>query len=530
MVVSEAPIASRVGAEVLMDGGNAFDAAVATAFALAVVYPAAGNLGGGLFIVARLEGDRAVALDARETAPAAATRDMFLGDDGEPMEASLVGHRASAVPGSVAGLWEVHRRYGTLPWRRLVAPAIRLAADGYPLDSMQALYTRHHGPRLARDPASAAIHLPSGDPLQEGDTLRNPHLAATLRRIAERGAAGFYQGETADLLVAEMRAGGGIISHQDLEQYRPVWREPVDFDYRGHRVISMPPPSSGGLTLAITAKILEAYDLAQTGWHRPQTIHLIAEALRRAFADRNHFLGDPDFVSVPATRLLSAAHIHEHRASISPDSATPSSSFARRYGAGEEGTNTTHLSVVDGEGNMVALTTTLNIGYGSGITVTGAGFLLNNEMDDFTAKPGAPNAAGLVTGRANEIAPGKRPLSSMTPTIVLDPHGSPLLVTGGSGGPFIISGVFQVISNVVDFQMPSAFVVSAPRLHHQHLPDRLFIERWGFDPEVRASLEQLGHAIGDVGGPFAITPSLLRRGGRWYGLVDPRVGGSADGH
>lgn len=527
MVVSEAPLASRVGADVLRQGGNAFDAAVATAFALAVVYPAAGNLGGGSFVVTRTHAGEIAALDAREAAPMAATREMYLGTDGKPTDGSRVGHLASGVPGAVAGLWELHRRYGTLPWHSLVAPAVRLAEEGFPLDSMQALYSAAHAPRLAQHPASAAIYLPDGEPLGRGEMLRNPDLAATLSRISEKGSEGFYEGRTADLLVDEMRRGGGIITHEDLKRYRARWREPVVFDYRGHRVVSMPPPSSGGVTLGILANILAGYDLRASGWHQPESLHLLAEAMRRAFADRNHYLGDSDFVSVPRDRLLSEAHAKDRRSSISPSRATPSLEVTPGRGAEPEGKNTTHVSIVDDRGNTVALTTSLNLGYGSAITVTGAGFLLNNEMDDFATGPGLPNAAGLITGDANAIAPEKRPLSSMTPTIVLDRDGVPLLVTGGSGGPFIISAVFQVLSNVVDFGMSGPAAVGAPRIHHQHYPDRLFLEERGFAPELKEALEQKGHSVAVLDDWFGITPSLLRRGGRWQGLVEPRVGGAA---
>lgn len=527
MVVSEAPLASRVGADVLGDGGNAYDAAVATAFALAVVYPAAGNLGGGTFVIARTSAGEIAALDARETAPLHATAEMYLGGDGTATEDSRVGHRASGVPGAVMGLWELHRRYGSLPWPRLVAPAIRLAEEGFPLDSMQTLYTAGHASRLAEHPATAAIYLRRGTPLARGDLLRNRDLAATLRRVSEKGPDGFYDGETADLLVAEMRRGGGIITHEDLSRYRARWREPVVFDYRGYRVISMPPPSSGGITLGILANVVEGYDLRGLGWHSPEAVHLLGESMRRAFADRNHYLGDPDFVSVPRGRLLSDAHATEHRASISRSQATPSLAVTPGRGAGPEGTNTTHISIADSLGNTVALSTSLNQGYGSAITVTGAGFLLNNEMDDFTVDPGAPNAAGLVTGEANAIAPGKRPLSSMTPTIVLDRAGAPLLVTGGSGGPFIISAVFQVLSNVLDFGMAGPAAVNAPRIHHQHLPDRLFLEQDGFSADVKQALERLGHSVSVLDDWFGITPSLLRHDRRWHGLVEPRVGGAA---
>lgn len=530
MVVSEAPLASKIGADVLRDGGNAFDAAVATTFAMAVVYPAAGNLGGGTFVVSRTAEGELAALDARETAPLRATRDMYLDQEGDPTEESRVGHRSVAVPGAVAGLWALHQRYGTLPWPRLVAPAIRLAEEGFPLDSMQALYMAGHAPRLAAHPASAEIYLPGGTPPRRGDVLRNPDLALSLRRIAERGGAGFYEGETADLLVAEMRRGGGLISHEDLRRYRARWREPVVFEYRGHTVVSMPAPSSGGMTLGMLSNILEGFDLASLGWHSPEAVHLTGEAMRRAFADRNHFLGDSDFVSVPRDRLLSEAFADERRASISPVRASSSLAVTPGHGADPEGRNTTHVSIVDVQGNAVGLTTSLNLGYGSAITVPGTGFLLNNQMDDFTVDPGAPNAAGLITGEANAIAPGKRPLSSMTPTIVLGLDGSPLLVTGGSGGPFIISAVFQVLSNVVDHGLSGQAAVSAARFHHQHLPDRMFLEEHGFSPELKESLEQLGHSVAVLDDWFGITPSLLRVGRRWHGLVDPRVGGSAETH
>lgn len=527
MVVTEAPLASAVGAAVLRDGGNAVDAAVATVFALSVVYPAAAGLGGGSFLVVRMADGETVTLDFREVAPLAASRDMYLDASGEVTDGGLVGHRASGVPGTVAGLWEAHQRYGSLPWSRLVAPAIRLAEDGFRLDSMQALYVAGHAPRLARYPASAAVYLPNGTPPERGDLLRNRDLAATLRRIEERGAAGFYQGETADLLVAEMQRGGGLITHDDLLRYRSRWREPITFQYRGYSVISMPPPSSGGITLAIIAGILEGHSLSELGWHDVRSVHLTSEAMRRAFADRNHYLGDPDFVSVPRDQLLSSAHAAQRGSSISPDRATPSMEVVPGFGAGPEGQNTTHISVVDEEGNLVALTSSLNVGYGSAITVQGAGFLLNNQMDDFTARPGAPNWSGLVQGEANAIEPGKRPLSSMTPTIVLDRDGRPLLVTGGSGGPFIISAVFQVLSNVVDFRMAGPAAVGAPRFHHQHLPDRLFLEQGGFSADLQTALEALGHSVGVVDDAFGITPSLMRHGGRWYGVVEPRVGGAA---
>ncbi len=531
MVASDAPLATRVGVDVLRAGGNAVDAAVATAFALAVVYPEAGNIGGGGFLVLRTADGETAALDFRETAPRAATRDMFLGPDGELTDRSITGHLASGVPGAVAGLWEAHRRYGTLPWRDVVEPAIRLAEDGFVVDDALARSIVAEAERLRRFPASAALFLPGGEPLRAGAHWRNPELAAVLRRIAEHGPAGFYEGETADLIVAEMRRGGGIITHEDLAAYRAVWREPVEFDYRGHRVISMPPPSSGGLTLALIANILEGYDLGALGWHSPEAIHLTAEAMRRAFANRNHYLGDPDFVEIPRERFLSKDYARLLRASIDRARATPSVRVLPGHTTAfdAEGDHTTHFSVVDAHGNAVALTTTINSLYGSAVTVTGAGFVLNNEMDDFAAKPGEPNQFGLVQGEANAIEPGKRMLSAMTPTIVVAPDGAPLLVTGARGGPRIITATFQVLSNVIDHGMPLAAAVAAPRIHHQHLPDLLYYEHGGLLPREIRALEALGHEV-TTRPTVGNAPSILRRDGRWVGAADPRLGGLAAGY
>lgn len=529
MVVTDAPLATAVGVDVLRDGGNAVDAAVATAFALAVVYPEAGNIGGGGFMVAYFADGRTAALDFRERAPLAATRDMYLDERGEPTDRSITGHLAAGVPGSVAGLWAAHQRYGTRPWRDLLAPAIRLARDGFTVDEYFASGVRGDSARLSRFPASAALFLPGGRPLRPGETWRNPDLAAVLERIAERGPAGFYEGETADLIVAEMQRGGGLITHEDLRRYEPRWREPIEFRYRGRRVISMPPPSSGGITLALIANILEHDDLGRLGWSTAPALHLTAEAMRRAFADRNHFLGDPDFVEIPLARLLSPQHAAAWRATISRERATPSSEVVASATPVEEGSHTTHFSIVDAAGNAVALTTTINELFGSAVTVAGAGFLLNDEMDDFTSKPGSPNLYGLVQGEANAIVPGKRMLSAMTPTIVLDERDRPWLITGARGGPRIITAVFQVLSNVVDHGMELGAAVSAPRIHHQHLPDVLFYEEGGLAPETVRALEALGHTVQPRSGTIGNAPSILRRGDQWVGIPDPRLGGSAAG-
>lgn len=528
MVVTDAPLATQVGVDILKKGGNAVDAAVAVAFALAVVYPEAGNLGGGGFMV--LYGPQgSAALDFRETAPQAAHRDMFLDEDGELTDLSVTGHLASGVPGAVAGLWEAHRNHGSLAWATLVEPAIQLAEQGFEIDEDFARMLQRQSNRLSRFPASAALFLPGGEPLQEGTQWRNPDLAATLRRIAERGPPGFYRGETADLIVAEMRRGDGIITHDDLAAYEPRWRDPIEFDYRGHRIISMPPASSGGITLALMANILEGYDLRSLGWHTPESVHLLAEAKRRAFADRNHYLGDMDFVDIPLDRLISKSYAAEQREGIDLEAATPSERVGPTVGAGDgQGDHTTHFSVVDRHGNAVALTTTINSLYGSAVTVAGAGFLLNNEMDDFTAKPGEPNQFGLVQGEANAIEPGKRMLSAMTPTIVMDQNGAPLLVTGARGGPRIISAVFQVISNVVDHEMDVVLAVGTPRIHHQHLPDAIFHEEHGLTPELAEALEARGHALRTIG--VGVAPSIVRKGGKLTGIHDPRRAGAAGGH
>lgn len=549
MVTTNAPLATHVGVDVLETGGNAVDAAVATAFALAVVYPEAGNLGGGGFMVVHTTGGATASLDFRETAPLAATRDMFLDEQGDVTDRSITGHLASGVPGSVAGLWQAHQRFGTLPWADLIEPAIRLAEEGFTVDEHLAQSIRGEHDRLARFPASAALFLPGGRPPEVGTTWRNPDLAAVLRRIAEQGPAGFYEGETADLIVSEMRRGNGRITHEDLRRYQARWREPIIFDYRGYRVLSMPPPSSGGITLALIANILEGYPLEDLGWHSPEAMHLTAEAMRRAFADRNHYLGDPDFVEIPRERLLAEGYAARRRASIAADRATPSAAVSPGLGDdGSESMHTTHFSVIDDMGNAVALTTTVNFLYGSAVTVAGAGFVLNDEMDDFAAKPGTPNAYGLVQGESNAIEPGKRMLSAMTPTIVLEPvrgrtdtpdggvpntgaqRYRPLLITGARGGPRIITAVFQVLSNVVDYDMELAAAVNAPRIHHQHLPDILYYEPDGLmEWQIRA-LRALGHTVEPRSGTIGNAPSIVKRDDRWLGTPDPRSGGLAAGY
>jgi gamma-glutamyltranspeptidase/glutathione hydrolase len=520
MVVTAAPLATRVGVGVLRAGGNAIDAAVAVAFALEVVYPTAGNIGGGGFLVARM-GRQSAALDFREVAPSASTRDMYLDAKGNVTRRSLDGALAAGVPGSVAGLWAAHQKFGKMPWRDLVQPAIELAAKGFVADSAFVQDLSSDSARLTKFPASAALLLPHGRPVAYGSSWKNPDLAETLRRIADQGRDGFYTGKTAALIVAEMKRDGGIISAADLKNYQAEWRAPVEFTYRGHRVISMPPASSGGLTLALIANILGGVDLSEMGFHSANAIHAIAAAERAAFLRRNTLLGDPKFVQINLDAFLS------------PDTAAALRA-ALVHSSGEQ-RHTTHFSIVDAQGNAVAMTTTLNNNQGSGVTVAGAGFLLNDEMDDFTTKVGGVNAMGLRQGEMNAIQPGKRMLSSMTPTIVLDSAGAPLLVTGGSGGARIITGVAQVIFNVIDFGLDLSTAEVAPRFHAQDFPDSLLLERGGYGDELIRALAALGEKPKFSNHPwhddhFAWVQSILRVGGKWQGQREPRGFGLAQGY
>ena len=527
MVVTAAPLATDVGVAVLRSGGNAIDAAVAVSFALAVVYPTAGNLGGGGLIVARM-GQESAALDFREVAPLRATRDMYLDSTGQVTDRSLIGALAVGVPGSVAGLWEAHAKYGSRPWRELVQPAIDLAERGFITDSAFVSDLPGDSAKLTRFPASAALYVPNGTLVPLGVTWRNRELATTLRRIAEHGRDGFYAGPTADLIVAEMRRSSGVIGREDLTRYRALWRKPVEFTYRGHRVISMPPVSSGGLTIALMANILGGIDLRAMGWHSPQAIHTVAEVERMAYARRNTLLADPAFWSINEPAFLSPDTAAALRAAIGPRASESTPPVA----AVNAGRHTTHFSIVDAHGNAVSMTTTLNEGYGSGVTVTGAGFLLNNEMDDFTTKVGAVNAMGLRQWEANAIAPGKRMLSSMTPTIVLDSTGAPLVVTGAAGGAHIITGVAQVISNVLDFGMPLGEAMAAPRFHAQDFPDSIWVEADGLPESTLRALSAMGHhpAIMKRGDGLAWVQSIARAGGRWQGVSEPRGHGRAAGY
>ncbi|HEU0300345.1 MAG TPA: gamma-glutamyltransferase, partial [Longimicrobium sp.] len=471
------------------------------------------------------------ALDFREAAPLGATANMYLDSAGNVSDTlSLQGHLASGVPGSVAGMWEAHRRFGTLPWAEVVQPAIALA-EGIVVHERLANSLRSYERQLARYPATARIFLPAGRALRVGERLVQAELAETFRRIAAEGMDGFYRGRTAELIEAEMRRGGGLITREDLARYRAVWRDPIRFAYRGHEIISMPPPSSGGVTMAELLNILEGYDLRSMGYLSPEHVHVFAEAARRAYADRNAYLADPDFVPQPTARMASDEYAAERRRGIDRARATPSAQVAPGLGAPpREGTHTTHYSIVDAAGNAVAVTTTLNSLYGSLVTVAGAGVVLNNEMDDFTAKPGVPNQFGLVQGAANAVAPGKRMLSAMTPTIVLDPSGRVRLVTGTPGGATIITSVAQTVSNVIDFGMDVATATSAPRLHHQHLPDTLRFEKRGLPAPTVARLLEMGHALAERSGFQGDVQSIVvLPNGYQSAVADPRRGGAAVG-
>ena len=525
MVASDEPMASAAGVEIMRAGGNAVDAAVATAFALAATYQEAGNLGGGGYMVVRMADGRTEAMDFREVAPLAATRDMYLDAQGNKTDRSLDGHLASGVPGSVAGLSTVLARYGTMTLRAVMQPAIRLAGDGFVVDSAFARSVRSDSARIARFAVAAGTFLPGGRVPVIGSRFRQPWLARTLGLIAAQGPDVFYKGEIADSIVAEMQRGGGIITRRDLAEYKPIWRTPIRATYRGYTLLTMPPSSSGGATIAEALNILETYDsIPPTG--TAAHAHILGAAYQRAFIDRNSRMGDPAFVQVPLARLTDKAYARRLRATIDPVRATPTSVVEQRM---REGTETTHYSVVDAFGNAAATTTTTNGLYGSGVLVRGGGFFLNNEMDDLAAKPGEPNQFGLVEGEQNAVAPGKRPLSAMSPTVVLDPAGQLLLVVGSRGGPRIITSTSQVILNVIDQRMSIADAMAAPRLHHQAIPDTLRMEPRGLDRSVIDALNATGHNVGLISN-IGLVNAIMRVRGGFESVGDPRRPGGIVGY
>ncbi|MHB0968301.1 MAG: gamma-glutamyltransferase [Thermoanaerobaculia bacterium] len=534
MVASTSPLASQIGVDVMRRGGTAVDAAIAVGFALAVTWPSAGNLGGGGFMLIRRADGRAEVIDYRERAPRTATKDMYLDAQGNATDASRVGHRAAGVPGTVAGLALAHERHGRLPWRDLVEPARKLAADGFEVDFhlARSLSAKDNAGRLERFDESRRIFLRDGNPYRQWERFVQPELAATLSRVRDKGIDDFYRGKTAQLIVEEIKRGGGIVTMQDLAEYEPVIRTPLRGTYRGYEILTMPPPSSGGTALIEMLNMLETQTLRSDAFQSAAAIHLQTEVQRRAFADRTGHLGDTDFVKgVPIGGLVSKRYATSRFADFDATHATASESIAPGEPAAYESPETTHYTIIDAEGTIVSNTYTLNDSYGNAVTVRGAGFLLNDEMDDFTAKPGSPNLYDLVQGDANAIAPRKRPLSSMTPAIVLR-DGKPFLAVGSSGGPKIITTVLQILIAVIDYGRDLQEAVDAPRFHHQWKPDAIYWEPRGVNEDTRRKLEQMGHVFREkpefTGNAQAI---MIEPGtGVRIGASDPRFGGIPCGY
>ena len=530
MVVSAHPEASEVGVAILKKGGNAVDAAVAVQFALAVVYPNAGNLGGGGFMVYRSAKGDINALDFREKAPASAGRDMFLDSAGKPIVTkSLFGHLAAGIPGSVDGMVEAHKKYGKLSWAEAVQPAVDLAQNGFKITKRQALELNSlHRDFMKFNPdGTAFINLEKT--WEESDLLVQAELANTLKLIQQKGRAGFYDGAVADAIVAEMQKGKGIMTKADLQNYHSVWRKPITGDYRGYKIITMPPTSSGGIALVQLLQSVEPYPLKKWGRNSDSTVQVIVEAERRVYADRATHLGDPDFYKVPKNELLDRNYNKQRMSTFNWNFATPSNSVLAGGVKGKEHEETTHFSIVDRDGNAVSITTTLNGSYGSLVVVKGGGFLLNNEMDDFSVKPGAPNMYGLVGGEANAIAPNKRMLSSMTPSIV-EKDGKLFMVVGTPGGSTIITSVFQTIINVIDFEMPMQAAVAAKKFHHQWLPDEVYVEKDALDSLTTEKLKAKGYRILPRGAIGRVDAILKTRWGAYQGGADPRGDDKAIGY
>ncbi len=523
-VVSAHPLASAAGAYVMQQGGNAIDAAIATSWALAVVYPEAGNIGGGGFMVIRLADGKNLTLDYREKAPGKATETMYIDAAGKAnTRLSQNGHLAAGVPGAVAGLFEAHQ-YAKLPMATLIAPAIALAEKGFCITESEADGLNRSQKAFNQYNTTLPVFVKE-QPWKTGDTLVQKDLAATLKRIQQQGSKGFYEGETAKLLVREMERGGGLISLEDLKNYKATWRQPIEFDYKGYNIISMPPPSSGGVLLQQMLTMLAKYPLSDMGYNTTETVQLITEVERRAYADRAEFLGDPDFYKVPVQQMVSASYLAERMKDYVPGKAGNSKLI--NPGVIPQSEETTHLSVVDEMGNAVSLTTTLNGGYGSRTVVAGAGFLLNNEMDDFSVQPGVANMYGAIGGAANAIAPGKRMLSSMTPTIVTK-DGKLLMVVGTPGGTTIITSVLQSIINVVDFGMNANDAVNKPKFHHQWQPDEVAIEK-DFPQEVRKALEAMGYTLKERNAIGRTEMILVKPNGKLEAVGDKRGDDSVAG-
>ena len=534
MVVAQEPIAAEVGRDVLKSGGNAVDAAIAVGFALAVTHPVAGNIGGGGFMLIRLADGTTNFLDFRECAPGKASRDMYLDADGKPTRDSIYGWKSAGVPGSVAGFEFAHQKYGRKPWKQLLAPAVKLAGNGFEVSEPFATSLQKSQAALQVDSESKRIFLNGGTPQKAGESLKQPELAATLARIAKDGAKDFYNGETARQLAAAMSAHGGLVTLDDLKNYKVVERTPLEGNYKGYHVITGPPPSAGGVGLLQMMGMLEGTGYQSGGADSPKAVHYEAEAMRRFYADRTEYLGDPNFYNVPVRQLLDPKYIAWRRGTIDPERATPSDIVGpglpkslNAHLEWRESTETTHFNVVDAKGNAVAVTYTLNNSWGNGITVPGLGFLLNDEMDDFAVKPGSPNMFGLLGSDANAIEPGKRPLSSMTPTIITK-NNKLFMVVGAPGGSRITTGVTEVILDVLDFGMNPQDAVDLPRFHQQWKPDVLYLQS-GFSDATRQALEKMGYELKPVDS-VARVEAIVVKDGMLEGGTETRNSGKVAGY
>lgn len=530
VVVTAEDRASKVGKQILQEGGNAVDAAVAVQFALAVTLPRAGNIGGGGFMVLQLKNGTSTTLDFREKAPLKASREMYIRDGELVPELSREGALAVGVPGVVDGMVKALERYGNLPLETVIAPAIKLAREGYRLSWLQAEELNTHAEDFKKYESSKKYFTnTTGEPFEEGDLFVQQDLGETLERISTMGREGFYSGRTADMIVSEMQKQGGLIGYDDLSNYESVWREPVKAAFQGYELAIMPPPSSGSIAIAQIMNMLDAYDLKEMGFNSARYIHLVTEVMRRAFADRAYFLGDPDFVDIPRDTLLSESYNNNRMQNFSWEKATSSKNLNHgEVPSFSESSETTHFSIIDKDGNAVAVTTTLNGSFGSDVSVDGAGFLLNNEMDDFTAKPGEPNMFGLIQGEANAVEPGKRMLSSMSPAIV-SKDGKVRMVLGAAGGPRIITATFMSFLNMAVFGMNAQEAISAPRFHHQWMPDKLYYEAFGISPDTQELLRAKGHEL-------EVRPTVGRGhiiyfgdDNMRHGAADPRGNGTVEG-
>ena len=537
MVASQHEIASKIGVDVMKRGGNAVDAAIAVAFALAVVYPEAGNLGGGGFMLIRFRDGKTTAIDYREMAPALANRNVYLDATGKLIKgegSSTIGYRASGVPGTPAGLEMAFKKYGSkkISWAELVEPSRKVAQNGYVLSNRLANLFKSHQKSLEQYEDSKRIFLNNGKFYAEGDNFRQPELAQTLSRIQKVGAKDFYEGQTAKLIAADMKAHNGLMTLEDLKNYQPKERVPIRGTYRGYEVISMPPPSSGGIVLLQSLNIPENYDLRRMGYNSSEKYHVLTEAMRRSFADRAEFMGDPDFTEVPTARLIDKNYAKQRTKTIDSDEASKSAKIGHGEPIGKESMDTTHFTVIDAEGNVVTNTYTINDLYGSAVTAKGTGVLLNDEMDDFAAQPGKPNMFGLIQGEKNAVQPKKRPLSSMTPTIVLRKDGSLWFAVGARGGPRIITSVLQTVINMIDHDMNIQQAVDAPRIHHQWFPDEILYEPYGMNPDTLKVLEKFGHNFAEKPANIASATAIAieEKSGVRLGAIDSRSDGEAIGY